>query len=215
MEGADEAISPTEFDAIAKEGTSRNTAFVPPGSEGLRRNVGAVSYDRYTRFPKGVVLSNKIPEADLPGVYGHEIGHVIDQLAGEISTEGLTRELKRLYDVGNNPNRAHGNPEMSAKSGQRYRSEDAGYKGEDIPREWMAEAIRLYMVNPGYLKDAAPKTAAAIRKAVNADPAIRKIIQFNMGGTPMPSLPSPDTDTAPDFDPGNPPPGYVYGKNFI
>ncbi|WP_374385031.1 hypothetical protein [Dongia sp.] len=47
-------------------------------------------------------LSNKLTPEDLPGVYGHEIGHVIDQLAGEISTKGLTQEPKALYDVGNN-----------------------------------------------------------------------------------------------------------------
>jgi len=58
------------------------------------------------------------------------------------------------------------------------------YKGDDIPREWMAEAIRLYMANPSYLKEAAPKTAEAIRKAVNRNPETRRIIQFNTGGTP-------------------------------
>ena len=212
--GADQALSPTEFDAIAKEGTGRNTQVVPPSKLGRSgRDLGNVEVNRYTRLPEEVGLSNKLTPDDLPGVYGHEIGHVIDQLAGEIPTEGLTRELKALYDAGNNPNRAHGNPDMPAKWAQRHRPEDAGYKGEDIPREWMAEAIRIYMANPGYLKDAAPKTAAAIRKAVNADPAIRKIIQFNMGGTPMPSVLPPDTNA--DTDPSALPPGYVYGKNFI
>jgi hypothetical protein len=32
----------------------------------------------------------------------------------------------------------------------------------------MAEAIRAYMADPNYLKTVAPKTAAAIRAAVNA-----------------------------------------------
>ena len=111
MEGADEAISPEEFDAIAKEGIG-----YPAEITSLSQNtVGRVTVNPHTRLPKDVALPNKLAGADLPGVYGHEIGHVIDQLAGEISTEGLTRELKTLYNVGNNPNRARGNPDMPAK----------------------------------------------------------------------------------------------------
>ena len=210
--GADQALPAAQFDGIAKEGTGRGTKVIPPGGEGLGRNVGAVPYDRHTRLPKEVILSNKITGADLPGVYGHEIGHVIDQLAGEIPVEGLTKELKALYDVGNNPNRARGNPDMPGNWGRRYRPEDAGYKGEDIPREWMAEAIRIYMANPSYMKEVAPKTAAAIRKAVNADPAIRKIIQFNMGGAPLPPVSPPDSNVDTDINPLLLPPDSVLGK---
>jgi hypothetical protein len=113
--GADEAVPAAEFDAIAKAGTGRDTQIVAPGSEGLGWNVGAVPYDRYTQLPRRVILSNKLNPADVPGVYGHEIGHVIEQLVGELPAEGLTRELKVLYDVGDNLNRAHSNPDMPAK----------------------------------------------------------------------------------------------------
>ena len=43
----------------------------------------------------------------------------------------------------------------------------------------MAEAIRAYLADPNYLKTVAPKTAAAIREAVNSHPILSKIIQFN------------------------------------
>ncbi len=56
------------------------------------------------------------------------------------------QELKIVYDVGNNPNRMHGKPDMPANWEQRYRPQEAGYKGDDIPRELMAEAIRIYIV---------------------------------------------------------------------
>jgi hypothetical protein len=106
--GMDKALSPTEFNAIAKEGTGHSAAFTS-----LPKNtVGRVTVNPYTRLPKDVALSSKLNPADVPGVYGHEIGHVIDQLAGAIPVEGLTKELKALYDVGNNPNRARGNPDM-------------------------------------------------------------------------------------------------------
>jgi hypothetical protein len=92
--GADEALLAAEFDAIAKAGTGRGTEVVAPST--LRRSgtVGQVIIDRHTRLPKGVDLSNKLAPEDLPRVYGHEIGHVIDQLAGEIPVEGMTCELK-------------------------------------------------------------------------------------------------------------------------
>jgi hypothetical protein len=211
--GADEALSPTQFDAIAKEGTGRGTEVVSPSTLRRSETVGQILIDRHTRLPKGVDLSNKLTPEDLPRVYGHEIGHVIDQLAGEIPVEGLTRELKALYNVGNNPNRDRLDRDLPAAWSKPFSPEASGYKGKDIPREWMAEAIRIYMANPSYLKGAAPKTAAAIRKAVNTDLVIRKIIQFNTGGAPVPPLPSPDGGA--DTDPLALPPGYVYGKNFI
>ena len=48
-----------------------------------------------------------------------------------------------------------------------------------VAREYIAEAIRAYLTNPNYLKTAAPRTAAAIRAAVNPNPRLNRIIQFN------------------------------------
>ena len=187
VEGADEAISPTEFDAISEAGTGAPATFVPQSA--LQRDLGRTRFDRHTGLPKRVILSDKLADEDLPRVYGHEIGHVIDQLAGEIPIAGLSKELKALYDTGNNPNRARVDPDLPAKWGKPFAPRDAGYRGDNIPREWMAEAIRIYMANPSYLKEAAPKTAEAIRKAVNGNPETRRIIQFNTGGTPASALP--------------------------
>jgi hypothetical protein len=50
---------------------------------------------------------------------------------------------------------------------------------QDAPAELMAEAIRAYMRNPNWMKSAAPATARNIRKAVNRDPFLSRIIQFN------------------------------------
>ncbi len=54
-----------------------------------------------------------------------------------------------------------------------------GYKGDDIKRELMTEAIRAYLTNPNYLKTVAPKTAARIREYANTNPKISKFVQFN------------------------------------
>ncbi|HZN27897.1 MAG TPA: hypothetical protein VFB88_00930 [Xanthobacteraceae bacterium] len=60
----------------------------------------------------------------------------------------------------------------------------------------MVEAIRAYMADPNYLKTIAPKTAAAIREAVNSHPALGKIIQFNAMAGPVAIIGGADLDTA-------------------
>lgn len=176
--GADEALPATEFDAIAKEGTGRLPTTAPiPGND-----VGRVAFNPYSGRPEEVFLSNRLTADELAKVYGHEIGHVIDQLAGEIPTKGLSVELKALYNTLNNPNRAGAE---AASWGRPFTPEASGYK-TDVPREFMAEAIRAYMADPNYIKTVAPKTAAAIRAAVNANPAVSRIVQFNMSGSSLP-----------------------------
>jgi hypothetical protein len=147
--------------------------------------VGRVTVDRYTRAPKQVYLSKGLSENQRPRVFGHELGHIIDQAAGEISTAGIRRELAQLYNTG-----ISGRERTRNLTGPHH----LGYKGADVPRELMAEALRFYLADPNYLKTVAPKTAAAIREAVNSHPTLSKIIQFNalaalmgLGGLPEPS----------------------------
>ncbi len=128
--------------------------------------------------------------------------------------KGLTRELKALYDVGNNPNRMHGASWRCRPIGGRA----IGRKMLDIRARifhangWL-EAIRIYMANPSYLKEAAPKDCGGNPEGgqVNTNPVIRKILQFNMGGTPVPPLPSPDAAT----DPLMLPRGSVLGQDYL
>jgi hypothetical protein len=114
-------------------------------------------------------------------VYGHELGHVIEEIADQIPTKGLSDELKGVYNSLNNPNRAGGGLD-AAPTARPMTPQRLGYDRENVPREYMAEAIRAYMTDPNYLKTVAPKTAAAIRAAVNAHPTLSKIIQFNAAG---------------------------------
>lgn len=92
-------------------------------------------------------------------------------------------ELRAVYNSLNNPNRTLDKSDAAAWS-KPFRPESLRYEGADVPRELMAEAIRAYMTDPNYLKTVAPKTAAAIRKAVNTDPRLSPTIQFNTGGLP-------------------------------
>ena len=128
--------------------------------EGGGKNPTAIEYrENLTPRQKEIVLS-------------HEIRHGIDALAGLIDTKGLMDELKPMFDT-----LLTGQTREGRKlTGPQH----IGYSKTDVPRELMAEAIRAYIQNPNYIKWVAPKTAAAIRAAVNANPRLNKTIQFNV-----------------------------------
>ncbi|CCQ72307.1 hypothetical protein [Magnetospira sp. QH-2] len=173
-QGPDQPLGERELDGITEEATGRKAAFA--SHESLEGNWAETPYHPKSKQPLGVALSEDLTPEDLPKVYAHEVGHVIDQAAGEIPVKGLEDELGDLYHTLIAPERAG---EFPAPGQPRFTPERHGYDGDDPPRELMAEAIRAYMVDPSYLKTVAPKTAKAIRAAVNGNPALRKIIQFN------------------------------------
>jgi hypothetical protein len=93
-------------------------------------------------------------------------------VAGQVSTKGLSKELKALYNYG---------IEGKHRSTKQTLPTHLGYRGEDVNREYMAEALRQYMAAPDTFKDIAPETAKRIRAAINDNPNLRDMIQFNMG----------------------------------
>lgn len=119
----------------------------------------------------------------------HEFGHAIDKIAGTIRTKGLSRELRDVYNSLNNPTRNAAGTDAVAYNGtgrtRPWSPKESGYKGDDVEREYVAEAIRAYMTDPNYLKTIAPKTAAVIRKFVNDNPRLNRTIQFNSVAAPV------------------------------
>jgi len=175
----DQAFAPGEFDNLARATTGHAAEAIPPHQTDFGRTV--LSLDRGRLIPTRIELRAGLRPDKADMVYGHELGHVIEETAGQIATKGLSDELKGVYNSLNNPNRARGGlnaaPTARPMTPQRH-----GYDSEEVPREYMAEAIRAYMTDPNYFKTVAPKTAAAIRAAVNAHPTLSKIIQFNAVG---------------------------------
>ncbi len=169
VEQADRPLPPTQFDALATQTVGQGALRMAPGALG-KGSVGATRIDRWSRLPKRIALSNRLSDRQLPKVYAHELGHVIDQAAGEIPVSGLSRELKPLYNILNT-----GQERTRHLTGPQH----LGYTRGDVPREFMAEAIRAYLTNPNAMKTVAPKTAARIRKYVNEHPSLKHIIQFN------------------------------------
>ncbi len=160
--GASDVALPREaLNEIATAGTGSPILAVPQSE--LGRDVGSVTVARFTRRPTMARVSEKLSPPQLEKVAGHEIGHVIDQVAGEIPVTGLNAELRQLY-----------NTLQSGTERTRNLVEPKhwGYKGDEIPREYMAEAIRAYVTDPNSIKtvaarigDAAPPTHGDRRRA--------------------------------------------------
>jgi hypothetical protein len=134
--------------------------------------VGVTRIDRRSGLPTDILLSRALVPAQAEKVYLHEIAHVIAKIAGELSTKGLSRDLHEIYDVLNRLG--------SAKPwGEATRPRDFGYPAAEWADELWAEAIRAYLANPNFLKTVSPGVGARIRAAVNANPRLKGIIQFN------------------------------------
>jgi hypothetical protein len=191
--GGEVPLPPREYDALA-EATIGSRPQTIAARQMPGRGVGAyversgpgglIEKDIY-------VLDSLSPDTAVK-VTAHEIGHMIDRAARQLAndrgipTEGIVKELRSIYNDLNNPRlgrqREQGLPESAPRA---IHPEEFGYSKESVPHELMAEAIRAYMADPNYIKTVAPKTAAAIRKAVNENPTLKKIVQFNTAGLPM------------------------------
>ncbi len=166
--GADDVpLQSAEIRSIGEKATGRSIEAAP---QGAGRGAGYLRLTPITRQPEQIFLSNKLSPTQADSVLGHEVGHVIDQIAGEIPTKGLSRELDPMYDALNTGRE---------RTKNFTKPQHLGYSGDEIPREQMADAIRAYMTDPNYIKTVAPKTAARIREYVNTHPKLKDIIQFN------------------------------------
>jgi hypothetical protein len=171
--GVEEALRPEDV----VEGAARLTGKVP---EGVARSAipgrGAGAYLKKAgdnRPERSILFDKSLPDPDAANVIAHEFAHAIDDMAGRIPTDGLNAELRQVYNT-----LATGRERTRNLTGPQH----LGYSNAEAPAEMMAEAIRAYIQNPNYLKTVAPKTAAAIRKAVNGNPRLSKAIQFNALG---------------------------------
>jgi len=167
-----------EFNTLAKKTTGRGIE-ISPQSE-LGRSAGETLLNSVSRRPTGIKLSDQLTQSQAEKVLPHELGHALDQIAGEIPTKGLSKELKPLYNEMNT-----GQRRVRNLTGPQH----LGYSTQEAPRELMAEAIRGYLTNPNTIKTIAPKTAKRIRKFVNSNPELKDVIQFNsIGGLALGGL---------------------------
>jgi hypothetical protein len=187
--GADEAVAPAELDPLTGKIFGRQYQLVPASQ--LPRNAVGI-YDPNT----GQILVYK----GLPGeirdmVTFHEVGHGLNDKAGAFFDlrranmipikPGMLSELKTIYNDLNNSQLAAArakNPNVDPNDvhwGTGVTPQSGGYSDAHAPAELMAEAVRAYLTNPNYIKSVAPKTAAALREAINTNPRLNKFIHLN------------------------------------
>ena len=177
LNGPDEALTPAEINEIAKANTGKYPRLVPEKVIG-KDTAGLMKFDPHTGKPKQILVHKDLPSAEVPRVTAHEVSHTIDQIAGEIPTQGITRQFRRNYNTLNNPNRTPDGLDV-APGAQPVTPVKFGYKPHQFREEYVVEALRAYLTNPNYIKTVAPKTAERLREYVNTHPQLSKIIQLN------------------------------------
>ena len=175
--GPDEPIRPQEVVAAATQATGRNPQTV--AAREIGGNAGLLTWLRHrpdALRDYQILIDRGLSQPQAERVLGHELGHLIREMVDRTPTAGLNTELRQVYNTLNT-----GMERTRPLTGPQH----LGHRGEDVPRELMAEAIRAYLSDPNYLKTVAPKTAAAIRQAVNSHPTLSKIVQFNAIAAPV------------------------------
>lgn len=130
---------------------------------------------QFGRYPDGQAEINfwdELPGDQADVTIAHELGHLLDEIAGRISTKEIDDELIPLYS-------AHSKGRIGPPF---LLPENRGYRNHHPPREKAAEAFRIYTTGPNTMKSMAPKAAAALR-TLNSHPFFSKFLQFN--GAPI------------------------------
>lgn len=130
-EQADTGLSTGELARVVEGGTNQVPRFTP--REEVGGGHGGTFIDTRTGQPQLVGIANDLHPNDVHRVLGHETGHVIDQIAGNIPTAGIEDQLLRNYDTlltGNKP------------GPRRLGPSDVGYDADVVSQELMAEALR-------------------------------------------------------------------------
>jgi hypothetical protein len=173
--GDDEGL---QGEAVFEAATRLVDEIAPAGRSSLRGRVGSYRevVDDAGNKRRLIDYERDLTDDQVPRVVAHEVGHAIDSLSGKIDTKGLSTELKQVYH-----DLATG---RQGETKKQTLPQHLGYPAKEVRDEMVAEAVRAYIVDPNYLKSVAPETAKRIREAVNTDPRIAKVIQFNQGGAP-------------------------------
>ena len=173
--GADEGLSVADAERASRDlGANRATA----SSRSLSGDVGRylTGQGKDGEVYREILLKKGLPESDYNIVFPHEVGHLIEDLTfgRSIPSDGIKDGLDRLYSIQNS--------QFAVKPGQLGATPEMfGYTGVKSDAERMAEAVRMYMRDPNYMKTEFPDVAAVIRKHVNTNPNLKDVIQFNGG----------------------------------
>ncbi|MBK1867448.1 hypothetical protein [Taklimakanibacter albus] len=164
---ADRALTLSEMLSIIKNDLGLKLVSMPRGYF-QPRTIGHISKDPKDDRLAEIAVWDGLPADQEFVTIGHELGHGLDLIAGQLSLKGIDDELIPLYS-------AH----STGIIGPPYLlPENRGYGGLTPPRERAAEAFRIYSTGPDTMKRMAPKAAAAMRE-LNSHPFFKRVLQFN------------------------------------
>lgn len=124
--GSDEAISPAQYDALSTAGIGTRPEGYPARALPGKKTVGAYRTEAGPEGPvRSIVYDKSLNQGAASKVVAHELGHMIDDLAGKIPTAGLSNELKPLYNTLNT-----GHERSRNLTGPQH----FGYADNDVPR---------------------------------------------------------------------------------
>jgi hypothetical protein len=132
---------------------------------------------RLPNWPRSVDIGSDLDPSGRDVTVGHELGHVLGGTS-DFTAPNIMDELRALYNTINNSKRTPDG--RDAAPGPAVTPETFGYRyWRAAHDEYVAEAYRAYMRDPNFVKTVAPNVAAAIRRAVNTNPRLNRVIQFN------------------------------------
>lgn len=199
--GIDVALPGEALDALAKAGTGQGLLVRPASSLGKdsgRFSKARLSSDEWAAlkpwereesdgFKRSIALRNNLSAQDTERVAQHEIGHMIDDIAGtgNVSRHGnIFREI-RGYDPNELAQVYHDLNAPPNWKGGLFAPKDKGYPKKEWNAELAAEFVRAYKADPNYAKTVAPSSARVLQDAVNFNPRLNKTIQFNSLGAAL------------------------------
>jgi len=162
--GDDVGLSPEDTESAARALFTVNS--VDPSLMPAKGAFGSFSPSR-----SEIRYRNDLDPEQTDIVVAHELGHGLD--GGIVDNTGQVRPLRKVYH-----DLATGDTRIT-KPKQMMGPEQYGYPANQVDGEMTAEAIRAYLQDPNYFKSVAPEMARRIREAVNTDPRLRDVIQFN------------------------------------
>ncbi len=173
--GVPQALDPGLFASQNGSAVSGYNGAGVPGSEAMQPGIGSAG--RLISSPSAngygrdyfIDIGGSAPPVQLPRAQANDVAFGIDGLADQIDKSGLWGELQTVYHDLNSPDPSQNAPQWTPQA--------AGFGGRDADYEYMANAIRAYLADPGYMQAMAPNTAAAIQDTLNANPEIASSLQ--------------------------------------
>lgn len=186
--GPDRTLSPRQLEKIINSITRKRMQRVTrkmveredERAEQLGDSLGVAYGDETKKFLTQVLLNRHLRGRQAESVKAHEFGHGVRKVT---QPEPRSRNYEPLQDeIQNEAARVYhqlNTGKAPRKNQKLFGPVDRNPEDTEIDEEFFAEAMRAYLADPNAFKSLFPDMARFVRKTVNGNPDLMKIIQFN------------------------------------